>query len=134
MHDSNDLRYPFDEHPNPGRTVEVAPGVRWLTMPMPGSLSHINLYLLADDAGWYVVDTGIGNAETAELWHDVFRNELDNKPIIGVICTHMHPDHIGQSSMIIDEFRCPLYMTRREYYQARSFSNSGGSHHSTWFG
>ena len=42
----NKLRYPFDEHPKAGTTVELAPGVRWLTMPMPGSLAHINLYLL----------------------------------------------------------------------------------------
>ncbi|MDG2278195.1 MAG: MBL fold metallo-hydrolase [Pseudomonadales bacterium] len=134
MQNSNTLKYPYEDHPKPGTTREVAPGVRWLTMPMPGSLAHINLYLLEDKRGWYVVDTGISNAETAELWHQIFKNELGGKPVIGVICTHMHPDHIGQSSMITEEYRCALYMTRAEYYQARSFANSGGSHHSSWLG
>ena len=67
------LEYPYDSHPAPGTTREVAEGVRWLTMPMGGSLTHINLYK-------------------------------------GVICTHMHPDHTGQAGMIVNHFRCPLYM------------------------
>lgn len=101
---------------------------------MPGSLSHINLYLLEDTAGWYIVDTGLNNAPTKELWHQIFANTMGNKPVIGVICTHMHPDHIGQAEMITDHFRCPLYMTRAEYYQARAFSASAGSHHQSWLG
>jgi hypothetical protein len=40
---SQGLKYPYDEHPAKGTTMEVAEGVRWLTMPMWGSLTHINL-------------------------------------------------------------------------------------------
>jgi glyoxylase-like metal-dependent hydrolase (beta-lactamase superfamily II) len=127
------LTYPYPAHPQPGTTIEVAPGVRWLTMPMGGSLNHINLYLLADRDGWWVVDTGLALPSIAELWRDVFRRELGGKPVIGVICTHMHPDHVGQAKMITDEFQCPLYMTRAEYYQARAFS-MGAAHHSSWIG
>ena len=129
------LRYPYDEHPAAGTIQEVAPGVHWLTMPMPGSLSAINLYLLEDKEGWWIVDTGLTNDETESWWREIFANALGNKPVVGVICTHMHPDHIGQANMITETFRCPLYMTRTEYYQARSFSNSGpGSSHSSWMG
>ena len=134
MEQSDDLRYPFDQHPSPGTTRELAPGVHWLTMPMPGSLSHINLYLLEDHDGWFVVDTGLGNEETGGHWQTIFADCLHGKPIKGVICTHMHPDHIGQANMITETFRAPLYMTRAEYYQARAFSNSNGSHHSSWLG
>ena len=59
MDEQTDLTYPYPDHPEPGTTRELAPGVRWLTMPMPGSLSHINLYLLEDDSGLYVVYTGL---------------------------------------------------------------------------
>ena len=121
------LEYPYDAHPAPGTTREVVPSVCWLTMPMGGSLNHINLYLLEDRDGWYVVDTGLGNAQTRKLWHAVFDSALGGKPVKGVICTHMHPDHIGQAGMIVDHFRCPLYMTRAEYYQARSFATMGYS-------
>ncbi len=130
----NKLNYPFDKHPKPGTTIEVAPGVRWLTMPMPGSLAHINLYLLEDTKGWYIVDTGMATKETSELWQDIFRTELENKPVVGVICTHMHPDHTGQSEMITNQFRCPFFMTHGEYYQAKSFANNTGNSHSSWTG
>ena len=103
-------------------------------MPMPGSLAHINLYLLEDNEGWYVIDTGINNEETKELWQEIFSKELNNKPVIGVICTHMHPDHTGQSEMITSQFRCQFFMTHGEYYQARSFANNAGSSHSSWTG
>ena len=129
------IEYPYDEHPAPGNTIEVAPGVRWLTMPMGGSLAHINLYLLEDRSGWYVVDTGLPLENVEALWHEIFTKELGGKPVIGVICTHFHPDHVGQASMIANHFRCPLYMTRSEYYQARAFSNNAArSTHSSWTG
>ena len=134
MNEQNALRYPHDKHPEPGTSIELAEGVHWISMPMPGSLSHINLYLLEDKTGWYVVDTGLSNPETKAVWQEVFANVLKGKPVIGVICTHMHPDHIGQSAMITEEFRCPLYMTRAEYYQARTFANNGPSSHSSWIG
>ena len=130
----SELSYPYADHPAAGTTREVADGVRWLTMPMPGSLSHINLYLLEDRSGWWVVDTGLGIDETGHWWRQIFSNELGGRPVKGVICTHMHPDHIGQSKMITDEYRCPLHMTRAEYYQARAFSNTGPGHHTSWLG
>ena len=130
----NELRYPWDKHPPLAKTHEVAPGVRWLTMPMGGSLTHINLYLLEDHDGWYVVDTGLANPETQDLWRRIFKDELKGKPVKGVICTHMHPDHTGCAGFITEEFRVPLFMTRGEYYQARSFSGAGGGHHSSWQG
>lgn len=127
-----ELTYPFDEHVANGTTREVAQGVRWLTMPMGGSLNHINLYLLEDHDGWFVVDTGLRNDQTNELWHTIFDSELSGKPVKGVICTHMHPDHTGMAGMITEHFRAPLYMTRAEFYQARSFAGGGHSRHSGW--
>ena len=124
------LEYPFDNIPMPGQTLEVAPGVFWLRMPLPMSLDHINLYLLEDGDGWTVIDTGIRGKETQSLWHQIFQNCLNGKPITRVICTHMHPDHIGQARMITEHFQCPLYMTRGEYYQARTFANGGSESHS----
>lgn len=50
------LEYPFTDIPAPGKTIEVAPGVFWLRMPLPMSLDHINLYLLESETGWTVVD------------------------------------------------------------------------------
>jgi glyoxylase-like metal-dependent hydrolase (beta-lactamase superfamily II) len=125
MSEISKLRYPIDTHPEPGTTRELAPGVRWLTMPMGGSLNHINLYLLEDDTGWWIVDTGLNLPDTQGHWETIVEHELGGKPVIAVLCTHFHPDHIGQARYLTDRFQCPLYMTHAEYYQARAFFGSG---------
>jgi glyoxylase-like metal-dependent hydrolase (beta-lactamase superfamily II) len=102
--------------------MEVAPGIRWLRMPLPMALDHINLYLLEDDDGWWIIDTGIGFGPTQELWQQIFDRELGGKPIKAVLCTHMHPDHVGQAGWICDKWRVPLYMTMGEYMSARTYS------------
>ncbi len=116
------LQYPFEQSPPPGTTMEVSPGVRWLRMPLPLALDHINLYLLRDDDGWWIVDTGIGGGKTQELWEQIFANELDGLPIKAVLSTHMHPDHVGQAGWLCERFRVPFYMTRAEFYAARVMS------------
>jgi hypothetical protein len=52
------LQYPYPEPPARGQTLEVAPGVRWIRMPLPYTLNHINLWALDDGDGWALVDTG----------------------------------------------------------------------------
>lgn len=121
MPQSNGLTYPWADHPQEGIPRQVADTVYWLKMPLTGGLDHINLYLLEDSDGWFVVDTGWNNDRTEALWRGIFQAYLGGKPVKGVICTHFHPDHTGQAEMITDTFRCPLHMTFKEYYQALAF-------------
>ncbi len=111
--------YPFAEPPAVGTTLEVAPGVRWVRMPLPFSLKWINLWLLEDGDGWTVVDTGIPNSETKSHWRTIFENELGGKPVKRVIVTHMHPDHIGLAGWMTHKWSCELWITRLEYIQCR---------------
>ena len=113
------LEYPFPELPPPGRTVEIQPGVFWLRMPLPMALDHINVYLLEDRDGWWIVDTGIKGAKTRRLWEAVFADVLGSKPVIGLICTHMHPDHIGNAGWLSQLWKAPLWMTQTEYVMGR---------------
>ncbi len=129
-----DLVYPHAIHPAHSEIQEIVPGVFWLTMPLEGSLNHINLYLLEDDDGWFIVDTGWGDERTAKLWNELFDGALKDKGVKGVVCTHMHPDHTGQSLMITNRFRCPLYMSQAEYYQARAFGSTVSDSGSSWQG
>ena len=62
------LEYPYSSPPPTGTTQEVAPGVRWLQMPLPMSLKYINLYLIEDHDGWTIIDTGLRGEETRDLW------------------------------------------------------------------
>jgi glyoxylase-like metal-dependent hydrolase (beta-lactamase superfamily II) len=112
--------YPFQELPAPGATLEVAPGVRWLRMPLPFQLDHINLWLLEDEGGWTIVDTGIGNAGTRELWEKVFASLSKDFGLKRVVLTHYHPDHAGNAAWLCERFGVELWMTQGEYLTAHA--------------
>lgn len=125
------LRYLYDDTPQHGTTREIVPGVLWLRMPLPMSLDHINLYLIEGDDGWWVIDTGIALGATESLWETIFSNELRGKPIVAVVATHYHPDHIGMAGWLCDHWRVPLYMTQLEYLTATTIARMSKEHF-TW--
>lgn len=123
------LSYPFgDQLPAPGGTMEVAPGVRWLRMALPFALDHINLWLLRDEIdgrqGWTVVDTCISRDEAQAQWEQVFANELQGLPILRVVVTHMHPDHIGLAWWLCERWNAPLWISATDFNAARLASQS----------
>ena len=113
------LTYPSGPPPEPGQAVEVTRGVLWLRLPLPMTLDHINVYALADGDGWTVVDTGLKTSASREGWEAAFAGPLSGKPIKRVICTHMHPDHIGLAGWLCERFNAPMLMSRLEYVTAR---------------
>lgn len=117
--------YLYDSVPEHGTTREIVPGVRWLQMPLPMALDHINLYLLEDSDGWWVIDTGMKVGPTQALWEKIFATELDGKPVKAVLSTHYHPDHIGMAGWLCEHWRVPFYMTQAEYLSGLSFSRMG---------
>lgn len=123
------LHYPLDSTlPGPAETIEVAPGVKWLRMALPFALDHINLWLLRDRQedghgqlreGWTVVDCCVNRAEAREQWEQVFANWLEGLPILRVIVTHMHPDHIGLAGWLCRRWQVPLWISATDYNVAR---------------
>ncbi len=124
------LKYLFDDVPAAGTLRQIAPGVQWLRMPLPMALDHINLYLLEDDDGWWIIDTGIGVGPTQELWEQIFANCLGDKPVKAVLSTHYHPDHVGMAGWLCERWKVPFYMTELEYLSGLSFSRMQREHFS----
>src|ERR1700753_3918366 len=85
----SNLDYPFETRPELGETIEVAPGVHWVRMRLPMQLNHINLWLLEDEGGWTVVDTGINDHVTADAWRTLFSGRMLGRAIRRVIVTHL---------------------------------------------
>lgn len=113
------VTYEFDKKPGHGETQKVADGVHWLRMPLPMALEHINLWLLEEDAGWAVVDTGIDTDTSRDIWRRTIATVMRNKPIDHVVVTHLHPDHVGCAGWLVDEFGVDLWMSREEYLLCR---------------
>lgn len=113
------LTWPFARVPEAGEAICVADGVWWLRLPLPMALNHINLYAIEDGDGWALIDTGLFTPVSVELWEDLLAGALKGRPITRVICTHMHPDHIGMAGWLCERFDAPLLMSRLEYVTAR---------------
>jgi len=114
------LKYPWADTPAPGETLEVAPGIHWLSMPLPFALDHINLWLIGDT----IVDTGIGDERTRGLWEKL----LSGKDIKRVILTHYHPDHAGNAAWLTKKFGVPLWTTQGEYLTAHAVRASSAGY------
>jgi len=115
--------------PEPGRAFDVAPGVRWARMALPFALNHINVWLLRDCVageggapareGWSIVDCGIDNAATRAAWEELFASGLDGLPVLRVIVTHMHPDHIGSANWLCERWNARLWISATDFAIAR---------------
>lgn len=113
------LQFPHPSPPAPGTTMEVAPGVRWLRMPLPFQLNHINLWLVDDGPGWAIIDTGINDTGTRALWERLVADALDGRPVTRLICTHFHPDHMGLAGWLTERLQIELWTTEGEWRHAR---------------
>ena len=132
------LDYPLgDALPAHGGALDVAPGVRWVRMNLPFALNHINLWLIKDEIdggvgkveGWTIVDCGITNDETRAAWEQVFASELGGLPVLRVIVTHMHPDHIGLAHWLTERWstpdhECRMWISATDYNVARLASSA----------
>jgi glyoxylase-like metal-dependent hydrolase (beta-lactamase superfamily II) len=126
------LDYPFGETlPETGQTLQLAPGLHWLRMPLPFALNHINLWLLEDGGqsgadqpgdgqpGYCIIDCGIANDATRAAWQQIFASHA---PIKRVLATHCHPDHVGNADWLCQQWQVPLWMSGGEYAFARIMS------------
>lgn len=116
------IAFPFAPPQPDGDVVALAPGVFWARMPMPMQLDHINVYLLRDTDGWFIVDTGLNLPTSRALWETIVDRHFDGLPLKGVICTHFHYDHAGLSAWLTQRFEVPLYMTHGEYFTMRTLA------------
>ncbi|MCO5104895.1 MAG: MBL fold metallo-hydrolase [Burkholderiaceae bacterium] len=130
-HAESQLHYPLGESlPASGTAIELAPGIRWIRMALPFALDHINLWLLRDRVagkqgvvdGWTVVDCCIDSPAARAQWEAVFSSALEGLPIVRVIATHMHPDHLGLAHWLCERWSAPLWISATDYYTALAAS------------
>ena len=112
-------QYPHAHPPELGEPFKVANGVYWLRMPLPFKLDHINLWLLEEEDGWTIIDTGLATEETTHIWEGLYQKITQHKPIKRLLATHMHPDHIGLAAWLCRRSDAELWMSRSEYMYCR---------------
>jgi len=115
---STHIHSPF-EPPEIGEVKQIADGILWTRLPLPPPLGHVNSYMFADDDGWTIVDTGVNTKETREVWRSIIDTHFMGRPIVRLIGTHHHLDHIGLAGWFMRKFGATLYMSRTAYLMAR---------------
>jgi glyoxylase-like metal-dependent hydrolase (beta-lactamase superfamily II) len=117
---TTELEFPTKQPPRDGEAPEVARGIRWLRMPLPFALDHVNLWLLEDGASWSQIDCGYGDEATRKLWESLCESTLRGKTVHRVIATHCHPDHVGNGAWLARRFGCALTIPQAEYLTAHA--------------
>lgn len=74
----------------------VVPGLLRVRVPLPFPPREVNAWLLAQDDGWTLIDSGVDSPETRALFEQALADPLlEGRPVTRLLVTHFHPDHIG---------------------------------------
>lgn len=115
-----ELTYCYDRPPKGPETFEVAPGILWARVPLPFRLDHVNVWLIRERDGWTIVDTGTASTEARALWEALLGGVLSGAPIVRVVATHGHTDHVGLAGWLVETGGgCPFHVSLVEWQGAR---------------
>lgn len=112
---TNDMHFPHPEPPAAGEVIGIADGVLWTRLPLPFQLNHINIYLIEDNGGWAVLDTGISDETTRAIWRTLQKGALKGMRLTRIIVSHFHPDHVGLADWLCRTFEAPLLTSETCY-------------------
>jgi len=108
------------ELPAPGQFAEVAEDIYALNVAVPfKGLRQVALWLLRGPEGWTMIDCGWGDPETRAAITNAFDTLLGDEPLVRLIVTHFHPDHMGNCRWICDRWGIVPHVTRAEWFAAK---------------
>ncbi len=115
------LDYPFSELPKPGEALPLRPRLWWARLPQPFRLNHVNIWLLEDADGYTAIDAGCDTPQVRASWERLAETFFKDKPLLRIVLTHGHMDHIGAASWVMRTLHVPEFVaTPLEWHAART--------------
>jgi glyoxylase-like metal-dependent hydrolase (beta-lactamase superfamily II) len=99
------------EPPALGGAVSIDGDLRWIRLPVPGPLQHINVWLAPGRERRVLIDTGLNQPETQAAWDALAVSEHLGEQLEAIIVTHHHPDHFGMAASLALRFQVPVRMS-----------------------
>ncbi len=99
------------EVPAVGAAVDIAGDLRWIRLPVPGPLQHINVWLAPGRRRRVLIDTGMNQPETHAAWDALALSERLGEELEAILVTHHHPDHFGMAANLAARFDVPVRMS-----------------------
>lgn len=97
------LDYVLKTPPEIGVPAPVASGIWILRLLYEGTMDHVNAYILHDDEGLVLIDTGPRTGSCLDaINHALTHPAFSGRKVQRVLATHFHPDHIGLVGELCD--------------------------------
>mgnify|MGYP005697002367 FL=1 len=103
------------EPPEDGQMVQLAEDLVWYRFRMPFRLNHINLFAMETKDGWLLIDAGINNQDTKLQWDFILPKLRARRPVVGILITHHHGDHIGYAGQLAKRTNAPIFISQIEH-------------------
>ncbi len=114
------MSYVYEEPPKGADIIEVAPGILWARIPLPFRLNHVNVWLIRETDGWTIIDTGTSDDNARAVWDQLLSGPLSGAPIVRLIATHGHTDHVGLAGWLFHRSGgVPYHITLTEWLHAQ---------------
>ena len=115
--------------PAPGAAVDAAGDLRWIRLPVPGPLGHINVWLAPGKHHRVLIDTGMNQPDTHAAWQLLGSSERLEQELEAILVTHHHPDHFGMAAHLAQRYTVPVRMSAaaRQAAQGSLQDTAGGA-------
>jgi glyoxylase-like metal-dependent hydrolase (beta-lactamase superfamily II) len=105
---------------------EVYPGILALMLPLPFELQSVNVYLVSLDNGYLLIDCGMNTDAAFETLRAAMEQRgLAWTDIRQIILTHMHPDHMGMATRLLELSGATLAMHQVEADHLKLVTENG---------
>jgi glyoxylase-like metal-dependent hydrolase (beta-lactamase superfamily II) len=83
-------------------------GVTQVTIPLPFRLNHVNCFIAEGLSGWTIIDAGLNNEVSRDIWRPI----IEKHDVNDIILTHYHPDHFGYAGTLQQLTNADVWMTK----------------------